>query len=82
MAATVVGQLALVVPSRTTSATMTTGAIRLRGADVVGRSNRRKIRSSRASSVEAARSLVTQDTKLVEIERARECFLSHCVVCS
>jgi hypothetical protein len=77
MAATVVGQPAPVGPSRTNSATTTTAAIRLRGADGVGRSSRRKIRSSRASSAEAARSHATLETKLVGIERARECFLSH-----
>lgn len=82
MAATVVGQPAPVGPSRMSSATTTTAAIRLRGADGVGRSSRRKIRSSRASSVEAARSHATLETKLVEIERAREYFLSPCVVCS
>jgi hypothetical protein len=82
MAATVVGQPAPVGPSQTNSVTTTTtGAIRLRGADGVGRSRRRKIRSSRASSVEAARSHATLETKMVGIERARECFLSHCVVC-
>lgn len=80
MVATVVGQPVLVGSSRTNSAMTTTGATRLRGADDVGRSRRRKIRSSRASSVEAARSLATLETKMVGIERARECFLSHCVV--
>jgi hypothetical protein len=79
MAATVAGHPALVGPSRTSSTT-TTRAIRLRGADGVARSKRRKIRSSRASSVEAARSLATLETKMVGIERARECFLSRRVV--
>ena len=82
MAVTVVGQSALVGPSQTTSATTTTGANRLRGADVVGRSNRRKIRSLRASSAEAVRSLATLDTKIVGIKRARECFFHVVVVCS
>ncbi len=74
MAATVAGQPAQVGPSQTNSATTTTGAIRLRAADGVGRSRRRKIRSSRASSVEVARSPATLDTTLVGIERAREYF--------
>ncbi len=82
MAATVAGLPAPVGPSRTNSETTTTGAIRLRGMDGVGRSSRRKIRSLRASSVGAARSLATLETKRVGIERAREYFLSHCVVSS
>ncbi len=77
MAATVAEQAAPVGPSLMNSVMTTTGAILLRGADGVGRSNRRKIRSLRASSVEAARSPATPETKLVGIERARESFLSH-----
>jgi hypothetical protein len=79
------GTVAVVVaaaaaPSRRNSTTRTMTAIRLRGADGVGKRNPRKIRSLRVSSVGAARLLATLEVKQVEIELAREWFLLQLLV--
>lgn len=62
--------------------TRTRTAIRLRGGDGVGKRNPRKIRSLRVSSAGAARLLATLEVKRVEIELAREWFLSLSVASS
>ena len=77
----VVAAVAAAAPIPRISTTRRT-AIRLRGVGGVGKRNPRKIRSSPVSSVGAARLLVTLEVKRVEIELAREWFLSLSVASS